>query len=354
MALMCGGGGGGPELSADEKKLDDEMKAMQKEEATMSEKIIKLLLLGAGESGKSTIFKQMKVINKDGYSKKEQLEFIPIVHANVCQSMISLLNAAPKLEIGLDDQESNAAKFREDSKDEKLTPELGGVIETLWNSEPIKALFARRSEFQLNDSAEFYFNEVKRLAGPDFLPTTDDILRSRVRTTGIVQSDFSIKNMKFSMFDVGGQRNERRKWIHCFDNVNCVVFVASLSEFDQTLYEDETKNRLDEALDLFGQIVNSKWFVSTSMILFLNKKDLFERKLTEKTFSDYVKDYQGPNEMKPCADYCKGEFMKKKKNPEKGVFTHITTAIDTSNVKFVFNAVVAMILEENLKASGLA
>ena len=78
---------------------------------------------------------------------------------------------------------------------------------------------------------------------------------------------------------MGGQRNERRKWIHCFDNVNAVVFVASLSEFDQNLFEDETKNRLDEALELFQQISNSKWFQQTSLILFLNKKDLFEKKV---------------------------------------------------------------------------
>ena len=155
-------------------------------------------------------------------------------------------------------------------------------------------------------------------------------------------------------FDVGGQRNERRKWIHCFDNVDAVVFVASLSEFDQNLYEDETKNRLDEALELFTQIVNSKWFQETNVILFLNKKDLFERKLKEKTFSDYVKDYTGPNEMKPTSEYVKNEFLKRNKNKNKSIYAHVTTAIDTSNVKFVFNAVVAMILEANLKASGLA
>ena len=68
-----------------------------------------------------------------------------------------------------------------------------------------------------------------------------DVLRARVRTTGIVQSDFKIKATNFSMFDVGGQRNERRKWIHCFDHVDAVVFVAALSEFDQVLYEDETQ-----------------------------------------------------------------------------------------------------------------
>merc|ERR1711998_805966 len=100
------------------------------------------------------------------------------------------------------------------------------------------------------------------------------------------QSEFIIKSMDFAMFDVGGQRNERRKWIHCFDNVDAVVFVAALSEFDQVLFEDETMNRLDEAIDLFNQIVNSKWFLTSSLILFLNKKDLFEQKLKDKVFAD--------------------------------------------------------------------
>merc|ERR1719198_1168653 len=134
------------------------------------------------------------------------------------------------------------------------------MVKKIWADESIKKIFARRNEFQLNDSAEYYFTEVDRLAAADYLPTQDDILRSRVRTTGIVQSDFMIKSMKFAMFDVGGQRNERRKWIHCFDNVNAVVFVASLSEFDQMLFEDNNMNRIDEAVSLFKQIVNSKWF----------------------------------------------------------------------------------------------
>jgi guanine nucleotide-binding protein G(i) subunit alpha len=69
---------------------------------------------------------------------------------------------------------------------------------------------------------------------------------------------------------------------------------------------------------------------------------------------DYVKAYSGPNEMKPASEYIKQEFMKRNRNPDKSIFAHVTTAINTSNVKFVFNAVVAMILEENLKSSGLA
>ena len=113
------------------------------------------------------------------------------------------------------------------------------------------------------------------------------------------------------------------------------------------------QNRLDEAIQLFDQICNSKWFKNTAMILFLNKKDLFEDKLKEKKFGDYIVDYSGPNEMKPCCDHMKGMFLAKNK-ADKSVFVQITCATDTSNVKFVFNAVVAIILEENMKSSGLA
>ena len=97
------------------------------------------------------------------------------------------------------------------------------------------------------------------------------------------------------MFDVGGQRNERRKWIHAFDNCNAVVFVAALSEYDQVLYEDDGTNRMEESLSLFEQICNSKWFAETSVILFLNKQDLFLEKLATQPLSKYMADYPSPS-----------------------------------------------------------
>ncbi len=97
------------------------------------------------------------------------------------------------------------------------------------------------------------------------------------------------------MFDVGGQRSERKKWIHCFENVTAIIFMAAISEYDQVLVEDEAVNRLDEALTLFDSICNSRWFVKTSIILFLNKKDLFAEKLPRSPMGDYFKDYTGEN-----------------------------------------------------------
>jgi len=369
MSLLCGGGGDGDtaDLDAEQAKINaDAMKALNKT-ATETAKVIKMLLLGAGESGKSTIFKQMKIINKEGYSEKERQAFLGIVHSNTVASMITLMEAFAKVEVAMpDDLSSLFETFKAQADGEKLTPEGAATLKKMWEHAETQVVFERKSEFQLNDSADYYFNDVDRLAQPGYIPTEQDVLRSRVRTTGIVQSDFIIKSMPFSMFDVGGQRNERRKWIHAFDNVQAVVFVAAISEYDQVLFEDETQNRMEEALQLFDQIVNSKWFKATSMILFLNKRDLFDMKFAKKPLSKYFPEYDGP-EFNPDEDdtkskdtkgkaykFWENKFKSKCKDKEKSIYTHVTCATDTGNVKFVLNAVIAIILENNMKASGLA
>jgi guanine nucleotide-binding protein subunit alpha len=95
------------------------------------------------------------------------------------------------------------------------------------------------------------------------------------------------------MFDMGGLRSERRKWIHCFQDVTAVVFLVAISEYDQLLPEDETVNRIHEALALFDSICNSRWFVKTSIILFLNKIDRFREKLTISPLKKYFPDFNG-------------------------------------------------------------
>ena len=78
------------------------------------------------------------------------------------------------------------------------------------------------------------------MADPAYLPTDQDILRSRVKTTGITETMFRVGELTYRLYDVGGQRSERKKWIHCFENVTALVFLVSLSEYDQMLYEDES------------------------------------------------------------------------------------------------------------------
>ncbi|KAK2110242.1 hypothetical protein P7K49_009988 [Saguinus oedipus] len=81
------------------------------------------------------------------------------------------------------------------------------------------------------------------------------------------------------MFDVGGQRDERRKWIQCFNDVTAIIFVVASSSYNMVIREDNQTNRLQEALNLFKSIWNNRWLRTISVILFLNKQDLLAEKV---------------------------------------------------------------------------
>ena len=102
------------------------------------------------------------------------------------------------------------------------------------------------------------------------------------------------------MFDVGGQRSERKKWIHCFEGVTSIIFCVALSGYDLVLAEDEEMNRMMESMKLFDSICNNKWFVETSIILFLNKKDLFEDKIRHSPLTICFPEYKGRYWMSPA------------------------------------------------------
>ena len=138
-----------------------------------------------------------------------------------------------------------------------------------------------------------YLESMDRIALANYLPTEQDVLRVRVPTTGIIEYPFMLENITFRMVDVGGQRSERRKWIHCFENVTSIMFLAALSEYDQVLVESDNENRMEESKALFRTIITYPWFQNSSVILFLNKKDLLEEKIMHSHLVDYFPEYDG-------------------------------------------------------------
>ncbi|KAF7249605.1 Guanine nucleotide-binding protein G(i) subunit alpha-2, partial [Varanus komodoensis] len=152
------------------------------------------------------------------------------------------------------------------------------------------------------------------------------------------------------MFDVGGQRSERKKWIHCFEGVTAIIFCVALSAYDLVLAEDEEMNRMHESMKLFDSICNNKWFTDTSIILFLNKKDLFEEKIIHSPLTICFPEYTGANKYDEAAGYIQSKFEDlNKRKDTKEIYTHFTCATDTKNVQFVFDAVTDVIIKNNLK-----
>ena len=324
-----------------------------------AKKEITLLLLGAGESGKSTIVKQMRIIHDDGYSPGERKKYRAVVYSNALQSLFAIVQAMKKLNIEFAYQSRvNDVKMLSDvtgnSTEREITCELGEIMERLWCDDGVQRCFLRSREYQLNDSAGYYLNDLKRISDPNYIPTEQDILKTRVRTTGIVKTQFVYKDLVFKVIDVGGQRSERKKWFHCFESVTAIIFCCALSEYDLVLEEDDEVNRMVESMKLFDKVCNNKWFDNTSIILFLNKRDIFAEKIERQPLKICFPDYEGPNTYDYSTAYIQTKFENlNKKRLTKEVYTHLTCATDTKNIQWVFDVITDVIIKNNFKECGL-
>lgn len=337
-------------------KIQDDMNKEEKK----NKQILRLLFLGTGESGKSTIFKQMQIISKTGFSGYEKNTYRHVVRRNALEAMQTLVKGCEKFK-GCDlknPPEQAAAKFLmsiNPLEPDFWVKDIAQHIKYLWEqSEAIHLAFMRRANLQLVDSAEYLFSRLDAMDQADYIPTEDDILRARLRTSGIVERVFRIHDTDFTFIDVGGQRNERRKWIHCFESVTAVIFVAAISEYNQKLYEEDKENRLLEAINVFDKICNNQYFLDVAMILFLNKIDIFAQKVKQEPITTLFPEYKGPLTEDDQKEYIRSKFLEVCTSPTKDIFTHYTCATDTTQVDRVFDACRKVILKQHLLKLGLA
>ncbi|XP_056603034.1 guanine nucleotide-binding protein G(q) subunit alpha [Triplophysa dalaica] len=346
------------EEAKEARRINDEIERQLRRDKKDAWREIKLLLLGTGESGKSTFIKQMRIIHGSGYSEEDRRGFTRLVYQNIFTSMQGMIRAMDNLQIPYkyEHNKVNANIVREVDV-EKVYMFVSPYIEaihSLWNDPGIHECYDRRREYQLSDSTKYYLNSLDRIADPSYVPTQQDVLRVRVPTTGIIEYPFDLQSVIFRMVDVGGQRSERRKWIHCFENVTSIMFLVALSEYDQVLVESENENRMEESKALFRTIITYPWFQHASVILFLNKKDLLEEKIIFSHLVDYFPEFDGPQrDTQAAREFILKMFVELNPDKDKIIYSHFTCATDTENIRFVFAAVKDTILQHTLKEYNL-
>ncbi|KAG6860647.1 hypothetical protein C0995_009068 [Termitomyces sp. Mi166 len=230
---------------------------------------IKILLLGAKDSGKSTILKQMKLMYWRDFTLDEREIYREIILANIIDSMKAVLDAIPglNLQISPENQAHAIEILNTSSYLMPLSPWVSEAICVLSKDPMIK------NESQLHDNASYYFESAERICSAKYLPTNQDILRSRVTTTGISKTSFTVERFILNVFDCGGSRSERRKWVHCFGDTDVIIFLASMSEYDQELLEDS------------------------------NQFDIFAAKLLHSPLEDHFSKYKGGQDYDAACDY---------------------------------------------------
>ncbi|KAK9890954.1 hypothetical protein WA026_013294 [Henosepilachna vigintioctopunctata] len=342
------------------KQRSDEIDRQLGKERKEFQKAHRLLLLGAGESGKSTIIKQMHLIHVRNFSDKMKTEKRSDIRGNLVEAIFSILEAMPKLNppVEIDNSENKEKAvwiLSQVHQLENLPEKFYDFCSSLWKDKGVQAAFERSNEYQLIDSAQYFIERLEEIRKPDYIPTEQDMLRCRVLTREIYELVFQVKNVKFRMIDVGGQREERCKWFLCFNDVTAIIFVTDCSSYDMVLREDATKNRLTESLDLFKVVWNNRWLKTISVILFLNKQDIFSRKILsgrrklEQYFPEY-KEYKTPDdcimgvnehsEVTRAKYFIRSEFQKISKDTnheDHRCYPHFTCAVDTENIKRVFD-----------------
>ncbi|KAF8638677.1 hypothetical protein AX17_002022 [Amanita inopinata Kibby_2008] len=309
---------------------------------------VKVLLLGSGDSGKSTVLKQMRVIHKVPFSPQEIEMYRQIAFDNITRGLRYVLEAMDEMELKLSEGNLVHADLVDsviELRDGEPFPiKYYEPLKALWRDPSVQKTWDRGNEAALPENLPYFFSSIDRLFEPHYKPNEQDIIQCRARSIGITETTFHLRDHEMLMVDVGGQKSERRKWIHCFQDVTSILFLVSLSGYDQCLFEDRDANQMQDAMTIWDSICHSQWFKHTSIILFLNKNDLFEQKIRHSHIKNFFPDFEGePGDPKSGRDYFKKRFgkiaQKAGRAKEREIYIHITTATDTAMLRVVMAAV---------------
>ncbi|KAF8707058.1 hypothetical protein AX14_013708 [Amanita brunnescens Koide BX004] len=303
------------EVSDDDKAKHREAEKLLKEAKIKLASQVKVLLLGSGDSGKSTILKQMRVIHRLPFTATEIENFRQITFDNVLRGLRYVLDAMEEMDMKVSEENIEHVGTIEAAGDvvegEPFPVVYYEPLKALWNDPNVQRAWERGNEAALPENLPYFFASLERLFNPGYKPNEQDIIHCRARSTGITETTFRLRDHEMLMVDVGGQKSERRKWIHCFQDVTSILFLVSLSGYDQCLFEDRDANQMQDAMTIWDSICHSQWFKHTSIILFLNKNDLFEHKIQHSHIRNFFPDFEGESgDAKAGRDYFKKRFAK--------------------------------------------
>jgi len=348
----------------------------------------KVLLLGAGSSGKSTLVKQMKYLYEfdNDFPAEQLLSYRRIILLHILNILQAVCQHSITWDIKCKEENEKAMTVilaMDPAEEEKINEYLGPAAKQLWKDESIRKVFARRDEYTLYDNADYFMNDLERIFTVEYRPTFADVLRVRVQTTGIIEQEFVYRGLdnkpeRYLIVDVGGQRSERSKWTGQFVDVIAVLWVFALSSYDQVLFEESNVNRMQEEFTLFRETSKNPVFEKTNFIVLLNKYDQFQEKIERIPFNfsfDKGDKNDGDSSFdkgnKNDEDFSFEKYQYKGNKTDGGeviewiketlrsidqhecLYFHVVTATNTEEFNTVFADCHEIILREHFKRAGV-
>ena len=317
---------------------------------------INIVTVGTGGTGKSTLVKQFRLLFGVAYNMTERKSWAQRIRLNMLNDAHHVLQAA-----------SNRPGFAGVPVVDKTlvmrlfsaqTAPVNEQVRVLKVAYAIEGVCTFMMEFiqDLSPQAKYFWGHAKRILDVDYVANDQDIIYCPSSTLGVTTFEFETPESTYHIVDCGGQRSQRKKWLHFFSAATAVLFVASLDDFWHCLAEAEDRNALHESIDTFDETINSPGVRSRTVILFLNKKDLLPASLEMYDFTKYFPQYKGdPKDWEKVANYIKGLFLARNKTAKRRRPVHVqfTCAGDTEQVKGITESIRNSLTQDIVADSGL-
>ncbi|TFK44480.1 guanine nucleotide binding protein, alpha subunit [Crucibulum laeve] len=235
-------------------------------------------------------------------------------------------------------------------------------IQWLWADNITQEILQDR-RIRLEDAPGFFLDDVNRIGTPNYEPSDEDIVRARLRTTGVQEYHFTLDRanataLDWIMYDVAGIRTSRAAWIPYFKDITAIIFMAPLSSFNETLAEDYRINRLEDTFVLWKTVCSSKLLVDVQIILFMNKIDILKRKLEQGIkVKDYIPEFRDKsNDYETVSMWFRRVFKRiytEHSPPKRVLNAYFTSVVNTTSTAQTLGAVQAAILRNDITDAGL-
>ncbi|KAH9499025.1 Guanine nucleotide-binding protein G(o) subunit alpha, partial [Bulinus truncatus] len=302
-------------------------------------------------AGKSTLAKQVRMIHEKGFADKEKALYREIVRQNIVTAVLGVLHEMEAHGVQFSTEElrqtANNIKDRLKSTDSpKAVVDMRHSLALLTSQKTLKDFMDTYLDVEMCQLNHYLFRSLEKILSDSYAPTDYDILRVRQKTTGLNEILFHFKGFEFRLCDVDGHCSVKKKWLQNFENVSAILFTVALSSYDVRSKDKDEHMELHDALHIFSTVSAYDGFRKSPIILFLNKKDIFQQKLKKVPLTVAFPDYKGTSDFSEASLFVQSKFESCVAESADRLTVHITNATDTPSIRSVFDASLVVVLDQ--------
>ncbi|KAH8833997.1 heterotrimeric G protein alpha subunit B [Flagelloscypha sp. PMI_526] len=343
--------------------VNADIEAYLKEERALSKNILHFLVLGTPGSGKSSILRNFGTPRQNivEYTMAERDSYRENIFSYLVKAMLVILEEVDALDLMLRAANEEFASVILDLDPKgtfsgaDMPLHISRAFANVYSDPAVKTVLSRSKKLDRISQGLYFLEEFERIASPHYLPSDLDIQHC-CELTGITNCQFGVGELTYVVWDVNGQRGQRRKWVNCFEKITAIFFIVSMSSYDE-LDPGGTQTGIEQSLSLLDDVSNCTWFQDTAVLLIFNKIDLFAEKLPHNPLSEYYPDFTGGSNFDEACDFVVNRFVSLNKNPDREFYTCFTHAggnkPDLGLTKFILNTAQHIILQAYLRTQKL-